>query len=405
MIRQGQKLTFSGVGAHHQNGRAEKRIRDLQDLARTSLIHANRMWPDAITSNLWPYALRHANDSINKSHFKGKDITPIEIFSGSDVVPDVTQSHPFGCPAYALDGNIQGGQKAPKWDSRARMAIYLGASAQHASTVGLLLSLTTGLASPQFHVRFDDTFQTLRKPSYVVPSMWQRMAGFQKSKQASAISKEPTIPIQDIPITENTTNDPTRRLDQGQLDNQHEQDEIRVEVEVVNEDEDEERNQIADEVEQPVHQSSSTRSGRVSHYPKRYEDYVSFSANATVYEGDTDDEIIESAFAASSDPDVLYLHEALKAPDSNEFIKAMDKEVRSHEENVNWVIVDRCDIPEGKKVVPSIWAMRRKQNIATQEVYKWKARLNFHEESNKRELTFGKHMRQLHRGWPFGLSC
>jgi hypothetical protein len=42
VLEQRQGLTFSGVGAHHQNGRAEKRIRDLQDMARTSLIHVNR---------------------------------------------------------------------------------------------------------------------------------------------------------------------------------------------------------------------------------------------------------------------------------------------------------------------------------------------------------------------------
>lgn len=32
ILRQGQKLTFCGVSAHHQNGVAEKRIRDLQDM-------------------------------------------------------------------------------------------------------------------------------------------------------------------------------------------------------------------------------------------------------------------------------------------------------------------------------------------------------------------------------------
>jgi hypothetical protein len=42
VLQKGQRLTFSGVGAHHQNGRAEKRIRDLQDMARISIIHANR---------------------------------------------------------------------------------------------------------------------------------------------------------------------------------------------------------------------------------------------------------------------------------------------------------------------------------------------------------------------------
>ena len=34
-----QTITFCGVGAHHQNGVAEKRIRDLTEHARTMLIH------------------------------------------------------------------------------------------------------------------------------------------------------------------------------------------------------------------------------------------------------------------------------------------------------------------------------------------------------------------------------
>jgi hypothetical protein len=38
-LSKGQLLTFCGVGAHHQNGQAEKRIRDIQDLARTSHIY------------------------------------------------------------------------------------------------------------------------------------------------------------------------------------------------------------------------------------------------------------------------------------------------------------------------------------------------------------------------------
>ncbi|KAI2502104.1 hypothetical protein MHU86_12334 [Fragilaria crotonensis] len=62
-----QGLTFAGVNAHHQNGVAERRICELQDMARTMLIHANSRWPDAITANLWPYAVRAANDAINHS--------------------------------------------------------------------------------------------------------------------------------------------------------------------------------------------------------------------------------------------------------------------------------------------------------------------------------------------------
>jgi hypothetical protein len=91
-----QHLTFSGVGAHHQNERAEKRMRDLQDLACTSLIHAQRRWPNAVDVRLWPYALRHANNSLNNTPFPGEKITPIEKFSSTAVIPNLDQHHPFG---------------------------------------------------------------------------------------------------------------------------------------------------------------------------------------------------------------------------------------------------------------------------------------------------------------------
>lgn len=49
-----QRLTFCGVNAHFQNGRGEKKIRDLQDATRTSLLHAMRKWPDAINISHMP---------------------------------------------------------------------------------------------------------------------------------------------------------------------------------------------------------------------------------------------------------------------------------------------------------------------------------------------------------------
>jgi hypothetical protein len=57
-----QIVFYAGVNAHRQNGVAECRIRDLQNLARTMLIHAQQRWPEAVTTNLWPYM---ANDSLN----------------------------------------------------------------------------------------------------------------------------------------------------------------------------------------------------------------------------------------------------------------------------------------------------------------------------------------------------
>jgi hypothetical protein len=87
---------------HFQNGIAEKRIRDVQDLARTMMIHARHHWPNAITANLWPYALKIAND-VHMSMLILKEkgaATPLERFSGVNVRPNISSFHPFGCPVY-----------------------------------------------------------------------------------------------------------------------------------------------------------------------------------------------------------------------------------------------------------------------------------------------------------------
>jgi hypothetical protein len=104
-----QTTTCAGVGAHHQNGVAERRIRELQDMARTMLIHAQRRWPTAITANLWPYAIRMANDSINMTpNLKAEDHrTPLESFSSTTITTNPKHWHHFGCPVYVLSSNLQ----------------------------------------------------------------------------------------------------------------------------------------------------------------------------------------------------------------------------------------------------------------------------------------------------------
>jgi hypothetical protein len=49
-----QALTFAGVGAHHSNGMAERRIKEVQDMAQTMLIHAMKRWQSCSSMHLWP---------------------------------------------------------------------------------------------------------------------------------------------------------------------------------------------------------------------------------------------------------------------------------------------------------------------------------------------------------------
>ena len=58
-----------------------------------------------------------------------------------------------------------GGGGPPKWDPLARLGIYLGHSPSHAGSVELVMNHKSGLVSPQFHLVFDDNFET-------VPHLW-----------------------------------------------------------------------------------------------------------------------------------------------------------------------------------------------------------------------------------------
>ena len=50
-------------------------------------------------------------------------------------------------------------------------------------------------------------------------------------------------------------------------------------------------------------------------------------------EADKKDSHPMRAFAASADPDTMYYHEAMKAPDKENFVEAMWQEVKSHTDN------------------------------------------------------------------------
>jgi hypothetical protein len=76
-----------------------------------------------------------------------------EVFSRCKALSSMADDHPFGCPIYVLDDKLQRGARVNKWTSRAGSAVYLGHSCEHAQTVSLALSISTGLVSQQFHVR------------------------------------------------------------------------------------------------------------------------------------------------------------------------------------------------------------------------------------------------------------
>ena len=63
-----QGMQFCGVGIHHQNGVSKIAIITIVEYASTILLHTGRLWSEAISQTLWPFALSYATHMHNHLH-------------------------------------------------------------------------------------------------------------------------------------------------------------------------------------------------------------------------------------------------------------------------------------------------------------------------------------------------
>ena len=368
-----QSISYCGVNAHFQNGMAEKRIRDLQDQTTTMIMHAESRWPDVISSNLLPYALHEANETLNATPSNVTGKVANQMFSGSDTPTVLRHYHPFGCPAYVLNDSRAAGKSIPKWHKRARLGVYPGRSPNHAQSVALILNLATGLVSPQFHLKFDDLFETVREID-TYPNRWKvathfRKKGRKEEKRNAAVeaqerafahleSEEAPTAANDDPIGP-SDEQPSHR-DQQEVDNDEEildpgfTDVTATAEAQPAEDtgmrrwsrrhkptrrliESQEQARAATANHRAYHATTKAKTRKAT--DEECDACCGNDYDRDVYHGPEEYEIQRQmadpiAFAASSDPDIMYLHEAMRQPDKKEFVQAMIDEVTTHTEMV-----------------------------------------------------------------------
>ena len=79
---------------------------------------------------------------------------------------------------------------------------------------------------------------------------------------------------------------------------------------------------------------------------------------------------------AQSDPDTMYHPQAMREPDHQKFSDAMAKEMLDQMANGNFILLPQSSIPKDATILNAVWQMKRKRDIRTGTITKYKARLN-----------------------------
>jgi hypothetical protein len=403
--RCGQSITFCGVGAHHQNGVAERRIQDLSDSARAMLAHAAHRNP-AITAHLWPFALRHASYVRRLMPREGHSLSPEEFFCNTTIRPTTKHLHCFGCPVYVLRDALQSGGSQPKWDDRSRVGIYLGHSAQHSPTVSLILNPQTGYVSPQFHCVYDDQFDTAGRDRNL-STMWAQKADLVE-KQSTALSNDEDVSYPEYRKTTVPSHlkAPFSAVDlattQTYVDPVHVNGQDTVFPTSCDDNEEppvpEPEGASAGNDEEPIFEAighPTTRSGRRVKLTERLREsellpklhsFVGIVHHVIAVLAKLDDNSLNElcqllSFPASlADNDTMYLTDALKQEDKDKFLEAMIQEIHDHTSRGHWRVTTKDEMRKrGYKHRPimAIWSFKRKRNPFGQ-ITKYKARLCCH---------------------------
>ena len=258
---------------------------------------------------------------------------------------------------------------------------------------------------PQFHVKFDYFFETVRDKltDFDAPELeWKYLSGLAVRKdhaRTNSTGLERLItprrgPVTNLPSTGPT--DPPVDLQQD-LTDPVAQDEPAYPQEVAIPDTQPPVAMPQQQTDQAAPPTRQTRSRRVIRNTPRYEQSVNqrnqgLVAWEVLLDQDDREDIPTAAsqyaiqkaqdnpmaFAAMGNPDILYWDQAMKAPDRDKFIEAVGAELEGHERMGNYEPIPLDQVPTGTKLIDMVWSMWRKRRINTQEVYKWKARLNVH---------------------------
>ena len=111
-------------------------------------------------------AIHHAIFLYNHMPSKDTGVSPLDLFTKMHWPQHrFHDCHVWGSPTYVLEKMISDGKKLPRWKPHSHRCMFMGSSPHHATSAPLVLNLTTGAITPQYHVVFNDWFATIQVTS------------------------------------------------------------------------------------------------------------------------------------------------------------------------------------------------------------------------------------------------
>ena len=137
---------------------------DLTFIVHASLHLSERGYDDL---SLQSFAVKNQVWIYNRFPSNKSGLTPFKLLTKTwSDHRELLRCHFWCCPVFVLEPKGQNYQKLPKWNQQARMGQFLGFSDEHYSLVENVLNLSTGNIPPQFHLVFDNLFETVIHTKY-----------------------------------------------------------------------------------------------------------------------------------------------------------------------------------------------------------------------------------------------
>ena len=309
--------------------------------------------------------------------------SPNQLFFKTKVGTNPKHYQTFGCPVYVLDSKLQTNDPYHKWKQRSKVGIYLGISPTHGKGVALVLDRDTGLVSPQFHMKFDSQFHSVEQEKY--KSNWQKKTGFTNetiqalsSKDSEGVRSQSSSKESDQTQDQNTSGkqplmlQPKLSKNHSSVNNMRKQ--LKTSLNVRQTKNSLKTNYGSTGKAKPVESSGSNQHDKVQQ-PNPITALIAEIGRTTSHDITGEIMCLEAlfpdhkqqlqlmkmdddplyAFKAVADPDTMYLHQAMKEEDWEEFRKAMIKEVEDQMNNGNFTIVKRSKVPPDKTILLAVW--------------------------------------------------